>query len=371
MQMANAKLTDAWMRRPQKPGTYWDDGRKGLGVRVSPKGTKSWVYQKAGRDFRTLGRWPSMTVPRAILAHAAAEASRGQPKSAAPPPAPTLAEAWGAKAADLRVREKSPRTIEESEKALHRYCPDWLARPVDEIAGPELVELHGAVGRKNGKGAANTVLRTLRAIHNHARRRHPSLGEWPGKGAVEFYALKRRKTFVEDIASWNAALEIEVPNARKRDLWHFCLYTALRNEDARTLRWDELRTRDGVMWAHRPTPKGGKAKAFDLPLSSHARAIVERQPRVGDWVWWSDRDPGKPWDKLRKPRGSLLARPHDLRRTWASVADEVAPHKAIQILMNHADADITSEYKGVAPAKLASWAQKIGDHLAAEMAGAK
>ncbi len=54
----------------------WEDGRTGLGVRVSPAGRKSWVYmylfdEKARR--MTLGTYPALSLANAHVKHARAK----------------------------------------------------------------------------------------------------------------------------------------------------------------------------------------------------------------------------------------------------------------------------------------------------------
>ena len=70
------KLTDRSIRalKPAE-GRYekWIDGHKGLGVRVSIEGTKSWVfmYRYQGKLRRmTLGKFPTIGVARANRLHA-------------------------------------------------------------------------------------------------------------------------------------------------------------------------------------------------------------------------------------------------------------------------------------------------------------
>ncbi len=54
----------------------WEDGRTGLGIRVSPKGRKSWnyMYRFNGKARRmTLGTYPTLTLANAHVKHAQAK----------------------------------------------------------------------------------------------------------------------------------------------------------------------------------------------------------------------------------------------------------------------------------------------------------
>src|SRR3954469_2389237 len=60
------KLTDRSIAALKPRGAryeVWDEGRKGFGVRVTPRGVKSfvWVYHFAGKPRRlTLGKYPAL-----------------------------------------------------------------------------------------------------------------------------------------------------------------------------------------------------------------------------------------------------------------------------------------------------------------------
>ncbi len=54
----------------------WEDGRTGLGVRMSPKGRKSWnyMYRFNGKARRmTLGTYPAVSLASARVKHASAK----------------------------------------------------------------------------------------------------------------------------------------------------------------------------------------------------------------------------------------------------------------------------------------------------------
>ncbi len=54
----------------------WEDGRTGLGVRMSPKGRKSWnyMYRFGGKARRmTLGTYPAVSLACARVKHAKAK----------------------------------------------------------------------------------------------------------------------------------------------------------------------------------------------------------------------------------------------------------------------------------------------------------
>ncbi len=69
-----ARSVEALKPATPQQGRYevWEDNGKGLGIRVSAKGRKSWVflYRFGGRPRRmTLGTFPAMTLAQAHTAH--------------------------------------------------------------------------------------------------------------------------------------------------------------------------------------------------------------------------------------------------------------------------------------------------------------
>ncbi len=69
------RLTDrsiAALKPKAKIYEVWEDGRTGLGVRMSPKGRKSWnyMYRFEGKARRmTLGTYPVMSLANARVKH--------------------------------------------------------------------------------------------------------------------------------------------------------------------------------------------------------------------------------------------------------------------------------------------------------------
>lgn len=331
--MPKAHITGGWMDGNQSPGLYWDNRHHGLGARVGKSGTKSWVFQKSGGRRATLGRWPDMDVIAARLEAAKLNATPLQARSQL-----TLREAMEAKIARLKMDGRSAGTIENIGLMLRKHVGDCLDRPLREITRGQLGRLHERVGAESGTYAANNLLRTLRTIHNHAM---------------------QRDTIVEDLPAWWAGIQ-RAESPIVRDWWLFVLYTGLRKNDALTARHSLIT--DGVL--HLPEPKGGKRRAFDLPLSSQALHIVERQPRLADWVWPGKRD-GHHLTTARVPSLRDMPGPHMLRRTWATHAEMLGcPRAIISKLLNHTGKrDVTSRYIKPDMAACRDWAQKVADKI--------
>jgi integrase len=162
------------------------------------------------------------------------------------------------------------------------------------------------------------------------------------------------------------------------------LYTGLRHEDVRTLRfefvdWDE-RT------LHLPDPKGGEAKAFTIPLSSTPFAILERRRKdnptdLGDsddgWCFPALDQEGivaaitdlRQATTVRDKEGNRrtdgrfpIEDVHTLRRTWESIAnDEGITELDQHVLSNHSfgSHNVNATYISQHIDHLAACAEKI------------
>lgn len=175
------KLTDRSIRS-LKPGNAryekWIDGHKGLGVRVSLEGTKSWVfmYRHQGRLRRmTLGKYPTVGVARANTLHAealervehgidpATEAieTRREERTAATERA--FLNVYEAFAADHLAKLRTGDEVRQ--KFELDILPRWGRRRVDEITRADVRELLREKAKESPIGA-NRLLAAIRKFFN-------------------------------------------------------------------------------------------------------------------------------------------------------------------------------------------------------------
>jgi integrase len=114
------------------------------------------------------------------------------------------------------------------------------------------------------------------------------------------------------------------------------MLTGQRRSEIGGLRWSEVDfSRDLIVL---PPERCKNGRQHEVPLSTQARAILERQPRRNEWVW------GCEWNSWSEPKAKLDRRLngmapwtiHDCRRSAATHLGElgVLPHVIEQIL-NH------------------------------------
>jgi site-specific recombinase XerD len=129
-------------------------------------------------------------------------------------------------------------------------------------------------------------MRHVRAVWNTALKEH----DLPANPtiAVHWNKEQRRQEPIPwaKLPSWHAtvmSLEPLIVDGKRigmrpgvrGDYQMFVLLTGLRRMDAATVRWEQLDLDRGLL--HRPNPKGGKKRAFTIPLSSACVKILERR----------------------------------------------------------------------------------------------
>jgi integrase len=113
--------------------------------------------------------------------------------------------------------------------------------------------------------------------------------------------------------------------------------TGQRRTEIGSLKWNEVDLERGLIVLSADRVKNGRQ--HELPISSQVRAILERQPRNGEFVF------GRQWASWSEPKAALDRRLngiapwrlHDLRRSAATImADQlnVLPH-VIEAVLNH------------------------------------
>jgi integrase len=135
----------------------------------------------------------------------------------------------------------------------------------------------------------------------------------------------------------------------KRDGLMLALYTGLRSEDVKTMRFDQVDWDDETL--HLPNPKGGPGAAFTIPLSKTPLAILRRRKEDnakdlgradGGFCVPGINQKGEvgPIADLRQATKNDVRFPpedvHSLRRTWESIANDEGISELDQhVLSNH------------------------------------
>ena len=148
---------------------------------------------------------------------------------------------------------------------------------------------------------------------------------------------KKRRLSVAEYAQLGTTLNGSVPHA----IFQFLAVTGWRSSEARLLRHTEL-----DLERHTATLGDTKTGISIRPLSSAAIEIIQRQPRLGEYVFalqgraFTNIHPH--WHKLEMPKDVTQ---HTLRHSFASLAADLGlADSTIAGLIGHKQQSITSRY---------------------------
>ena len=376
------RLTDAGiarLRAQAREYTVWDTGVAGLGVRVRPSGSRTFIYHRkteAGMRKMSFGPAALRTVEdvrRACLAAAgASDAGKGSGK-AAPLFRDFVAGSWTTACLD-RCKPSTQRGFRALIK--RQLLPAFGARRLDSIARIDAIRWFETRSRE-APGAANKALELLRQILNHAIvcghiATNPARGIRcnPGRKMTRF--LSR-----EEIGRLHRVLDRyaggSVSQAQQADIIRLLLLTGCRRGEIVYLRRDEVK-------GDRLELADSKTGPRTVPLNAGARDILDRRLRQTDspWVFPSVTDPSRPrarepglWHAVRREAGIEDVRLHDLRHTVASqAAMNGVPLPVIARLLGHSDVRMTVRYAHVGDREIEAAAERVGQAIEA-MTGQK
>jgi integrase len=267
----------------------------------------------------------------------------------------TLEQAWlRYREGHMRRKGRSERTIDSYRDHVERLMTGWLDTPLTELAEDPagVAGLHDTISKLNGPTMANLCMRTLRAIYNHARKRHRELPAYNPTDAVDWNPERRRNTAIglSDLRAWFSELE-ELNNPVRREFHLFTLLSGSRPAALRNARLEHLDLRRRVL--HLPNPKGGAKRAFDVPLSRQMILCLVRVIRAGrimypaqslQWIFPSDSVEGYMREQ-KEARSRLSKWGNDLRQSYRTIAAAVGVSEIdCRLLMNHAIQGVNAGY---------------------------
>lgn len=393
-------LTDLQVRKLTVHGKRYEvsDG-KGLSIRVTPNGIKSWVfrYQFQGAPRRlTLGNYPGVGLADARQRHAEAlqDVQRGvdpglkaKEKKAKLKAAPTfkdlLEEFWTLELSAQPSGAERRRLIEKD------VLRPWGKRKVASITRRDAVLLLDGV-RKRAPVTANRLQGILVRMFNFASERgiiehSPLTGMRRGKEKARVRVLADE----EIKALWDALdlerKDIDIYRPTKLAL-KMILLTGQRPGEVSNMAWDHI---DAEWWTI-PAATTKTREENRVPILSIVRGILE-EARVYSadtpFVFASSYNQGKPLtvralsNAIRRHRGEMGITepftPHDLRRTLRTrlaelgipdiVAERVLGHKLQGILAVYN----RHTYEGEKREALKQWERKLKRIVGIETGNAK
>lgn len=343
----------------QKDRLVFDTACPGLGVRLTAKGTRTFIAQwtdpATRRKMREpVGVWGSLTIDQARDAARArlGEVAKGidvkaerrkrreadeQARAEAALTLDGLIDDWS----DLHLVHRRPRYAAEAKRALRSVFAHLLNRPAARITRTEAVNTLDRLAKAGKAAMAGRSMAYARACFRWAEKR----GKVPRNPFADLPisagATERDRVLSDDelAAVWEAAGGMAYPFGPFVKL---LILTLARREEVAAMRWSEIAP-DLTRWTI-PASRMKNGKPHDIHLPEAAQDVLRSVPRVEgvDYVFTTT---GKtPVSGISKAKARLdeLAkvtdwRLHDLRRTGVSslaamgfdsiVADMLLAHK--------------------------------------------
>ena len=338
---------------------YWDELAPGMALRVTSKGTKSWMvmYRLHGKQFRyTVGEYPAYSLADARMKarEVLNRVGRGENPSAEKKKQKRQARI------DIHL---VPETVEQAvhdfiEKYAKKHTRNWketervLIRHLLKSHGDHslksitkrdvLVELDKLLEEKKSY-MANRVLATVRKFLNWCVEREKiesnpiATMKAPGQESARDRILNNE----EIKAIWGACLQMGYPFG---DAYRMLLLTGQRRDEVATMRWVDIDL-DNALWTL-PRESTKSDRLHEVPLPPLAMKILHKAKRIGEYVFATLPDRpisgfGKTKADCDKKSGITGWRLHDLRRTAASgmARLNISPH-VVEKVLNHASGTI-------------------------------
>lgn len=375
--------------RDAKPGAKtrieWDPKIKGLGLRITPAGVKSFVldYRVNGQRKRmTLGRASNLSLEQASVL--AAETLQGARRGVDP-------------LEEVKARKKLPTVADGAEQFLTQYVPSRRAkgrltertereygRQIDRYILPKL-------GKKRiadvVKGDVEKMLAPLPSVMGNRVRALVSsmftqFEHWeyrpqhtnPARGIEKAVEEARDRTLNEtELSALGKALNDEEGNPHAILAIRLAAVTGLRIGEIRQMRWEDIDFERGTLVL--PKTKTGR-RLHTLP--SAALALLADVTPVSPFVIAGRYDKApldyrsvqRHWAKACTDAGIVGARLHDLRRTIMTEAAAlgVGAH-LLRDFVGHKTTAMADRYARQAGAPLTELRERMGASMAAKMGG--
>ena len=339
-----------------KDAFYWDSDITGLGLKVTPKGRKTFLiqYRPGGRKSPTrkvfLGPYGTVTLHKARREASQILGLRAEGRD----PALERQQARHRAASDrfsdvandfLAKHASQNRTVDETTRIIQRdVLPKWKSRSIHAIGRRDVNNLLDAVVARGSMVMANRLLAALRKLFNWS----VSRGIITASPCAGISAPHREKS--RDRVLSNNELVSIIQAAREMGgafggVVQMLVLTAQRRNEVSEATWTELDL-DQRLWTI-PGERTKNGKPHFVHLSDKAKAVLEMTPNVGGFIFTSNgKTPFSGFSKAKKRLDDMSSvtdwRLHDIRRTVTTgmATLGIAPHIADKV-MNHQSGTIS------------------------------
>jgi integrase len=357
------KLTEAMIANAKPPAAgrlmLWDALLPGFGLRITDKGSKSWVVmyrlggREAARERLTLGKYPALSLAKARdqARSALGDAAKGTVPALARKKQKPL-ETFAAVAHEFveRHAKQRNRSWPETERILLRYViPEWGSRAADDITRQDVIKLLDGLVDRGAPVMAKQTHSTIRKLFNWAVDRGVISASPCLRLPAPAKAKDRDRVLSdEELADvWRGSDQLGWPFGPVIKL---LILTGQRRQEVASMRWPDVSV-ERALWTL-PREMTKTDRAHEVPLSRAALDVLAAVPKVhNEFVFTTNgRGPVANFSvaKLRLDNAITIGRAHrgappipeyhlhDLRRTLASGMARlgIAPH-VIEKILNH------------------------------------
>jgi integrase len=333
------KITKSTVEKLGLNSVMWDSALSGFGARRQLRHVHYLLrYRINGKQrFLTIGKhgmWTPDTARTEAKRLLGLVASKVDPASERVRPVETVS-AEIERYLERKRASLKPRSFDALQRHLRFRCKPLHHLRLGEIDRRTIAQTLAEIESGSGPVARNRIRSSLSAFFAWAIREglaetNPVLGT---ATADEGQGRDRALSEAELRAIWDA-LRQDHPFS---DIIRLLILTAQRREEIGGLRWAEIDFDRGLIVLG---PERTKNKRLhELPISTQVRAILERQPRNGEFVWgrrWTNWSAAKAQLDLRTKGNINPWRLHDCRRTAATMMAELGtqPHH-VETVLNH------------------------------------
>jgi len=299
------------------------------------------------------------------------------------------------------------RTKSVDTSLLNCHLSDWLKKPIRDITDDMIKRRHLKIAKNSGVNTGNNVMRLFRRLHRFAGR---SLKELLNRDLVkdalegQWFKVDRRQTVLKDyeLPTWHKGVQ-KISNPVIRDYLLLLMFTGLRENEGMSLLWDDVDMEGETFTIRKEIAKNKKAhtvpmsdylkdlfqgrldareNAFVFPGTGKSGHLTETKRQV-DFIERETKkmlngvETDEEMEKLIKEQPADKIKPgirfclHDLRRTFASIAENEVSYSVLKRLMNHSDKDVTQGYIILSIDKLRLPMQQITDTIKGMLAEKK
>lgn len=352
------KLTARFVETVSEAGKYGD--QHGLILRVTPRGTKQWIWRGTIRGKRRdlgLGGYPYTTLAEArqtAFEYRKLARAGGDPAALRRSPAPTFAEACEAVIALHSPGWRDPRRVHNWRSSLERFAyPRLATKTVDTITAEDVLAVIGPIWAdrretaRKVKGRISAVMAWAIAEGHRTDDPVPAVTRaLPRNG----HHVKHHKALpASEVGSAIATVRASGCWWATASCFELIALTGVRSGEARLATWDEIDL-DAALWEI-PHDRTKTGKPQRVPLSARAVQVLrDAHDRTGGAGLifpsvtgraMSDSTASKLLRELDIP-GTV----HGLRATLRSwMAEEGVPREVAEQVLGHAVAGVEGAYQ--------------------------